>query len=204
MLGPSLLVAPVLQEGAAARTVYLPAGTDWFDAYTDTRYIGGINASVAAPLERIPLFVRAGAVVPKGPAMQFADEQPLRDIRVQLYPGPETTFHLYEDDGASFDYARGAYLDTSITRRDTASGMSCRIERGSGAWSPPAGRSWWLELHAFGAPSSVTANGASLAQAASEAALGTMSQGWVRRDDGRVIVRVADAATAIDVVVLTP
>jgi alpha-glucosidase len=200
MLGPSLLVAPVLLEGSVGRTLYLPSGADWFDASSDTRYVGGINVTVAAPLERIPLFVRAGAVIPKGPVMQFAGEQPLQDVHLQLYPGPATTFQMYEDDGVSFDYARGMYLSTAITRADTASGMTCRIERTGGNWIPPAGRSWWLEIHASAAPAAVTSNGVAVPQAASETALTSMPQGWVRRSDGRVIVRVADAASAIDVV----
>ena len=200
MLGPSLLVAPVLQEGAVTRTAYLPAGTNWFDAYTDARYTGGTSVSVAAPLQQIPLFVRAGAVVPKGPAMQFADAQPLKDVRVHLYPGPDTTFHLYEDDGATFDYAGGVYLDTTIARQDTPSGMRCRIERSGGGWTPPSDRSWWLDVHAFGAPTIVAVNGGALAQVDSEGSLATVAQGWAVRADGRIVVRVADQADALDVV----
>ena len=200
MLGPSLLIGPVLDEGATTRMVYLPAGADWYDTATDTKYVGGINVTVAAPLGTIPVFARAGSVVPKGPVMQFTGQQPLTDVRVHLYPGPATTFDLYEDDGASFDYARGQYLTTAIARRDTTSGMTCHIERTAGAWAPPAARSWWLEVHAVTTPSAVTVNGVAVPAAASESDLGSMTQGWVRAADGRVIVRVADASAALDVV----
>lgn len=199
MLGPSLLIAPVLAEGAWSRTVYLPAGADWYDTASDTKYVGGINVIVVATLGQIPVFARAGAVIPKGPVVQFTGQQPLIDVHVQLYPGPATRFDLYEDDGESFDYVKGHYLTTSIARSDTASGMMCHIERSGGDWVPPAGRSWWLEAHAFTTPSAVIANGMALPRAATEDALQSMTQGWVKRDDGRVIVRVQDSSAAIDV-----
>ncbi len=197
MLGPSLLVAPVLQEGATSRAVYLPAGADWFDSTTDTRHAGGGVVTVDAPLSTIPVFVRAGAIIPKGPVTQYVDAEPLRDVRLHLYPGPAASFTLYEDDGVSLQYRSGAFLRTEIGREDLADGMRCEIQRKDGAWTPPAGRHWWFEFHQTArTPTAVTVNGEAVPQVASEAALWGVARGWAIAGR-RVVVRVPDAATRL-------
>ena len=202
MLWPSLLVAPNLEPGSVGRNVYLPAGADWFDA-SDARYVGGFDAPAAASLNHTPVFVRAGAIVPKGPVMQYADAQPLRDVRLHLYPGPDTTFALYEDDGISPRHLDGEYLETEITRRDLPRGFACRILRARAGWAPPGDRSGWLDAHAFeGRPSIVTVNGVAVPEVASEEALGQAAQGWVLLPGRRLIVRVADSAAPLNVEVL--
>jgi alpha-glucosidase len=96
LLGPSLLVAPVLKPGARARAVYMPAG-DWYNYRTQERLTGGQYVGVDAPLEVIPVFVRAGTILP------------VESNTLEIYPGPHTTGLLYEDDGQSFDFERGRY-----------------------------------------------------------------------------------------------
>jgi alpha-glucosidase len=117
MVGPNLLVAPVLEPGARRRRVYLPAGTHWCDFHTGDWYAGGQPVAVDAPLARIPLFVPAGGILPMGKAMRFVGEQPddMREARV--FPGPTEqrhTFMLIEDDGRSLDYRRGAYTQVRL------------------------------------------------------------------------------------------
>ncbi len=114
LLGDSLLVAPVLQAGAVSRPVYLPSGSDWYDYWTSTRVTGGQTIEVTAPLERLPLFVRAGSVLPHWPDMQYAGEQEPERLLMRAYPGSfETT--LYEDDTRSMAYRGGAYRWIYIT-----------------------------------------------------------------------------------------
>ena len=112
MWGPSLLVAPVTRGGARHWPVYLPRGA-WFDYWTGERYDGERWIEADAPLDRLPLFVRAGAVIPLGPPMQYlqASDAP---IRLQVYPDGESHFVLYEDDGVSRGYERGEYTLTDI------------------------------------------------------------------------------------------
>jgi alpha-glucosidase len=203
MLGPSLLVAPVLQEDATARTVYLPAGSDWFEASTDTRHAGGLDVTVNAPLGRIPVFVRAGAVIPKGPVLQHVDEAPVLDLNIHLYPGPTTTYTLYEDDGKSLQFRQNVFLRTEFAREDTTDGFAVTVSRRNDTaapwgtpWTPPAGRHWWFEFHAVnGTPANVTVDGAPLAQAESEAALWGLDRGWAVAG-ARVIVRVPETASS--------
>ena len=100
MFGPAFLVAPVTDQGATSRPVYLPAGTDWYDYWTNERHTGGQTITAAAPIDKIPLFVRAGSIIPMGVQVpSTATRQKLDSIRV--YPGRSTSFTVYDDDGVS-------------------------------------------------------------------------------------------------------
>lgn len=114
LLGPSLLVAPILKQGQRQRAVYLPAGSDWYDYRTRTRHAGGQFVTATAPLEFIPVFVRAGTILPTCAPKPFMDAKPWREIELEIFPGPKTTGWLYEDDGHSFDYEQGRYCLTRL------------------------------------------------------------------------------------------
>ena len=89
LFGPALLVAPVTEFGARERTLYLPAGTSWIDLATGRRLEGGQEVTVAAPRERIPLFARAGAIVPLGPEVQSTGENPQGTLTVHVFTGAD-------------------------------------------------------------------------------------------------------------------
>ncbi|WP_395406170.1 TIM-barrel domain-containing protein [Pseudoduganella sp. UC29_106] len=106
MFGPAFLVAPVTAQGQTEKDVYLPAGSDWYNFWTNEKLAGGQWVKVAAPIERIPVFVRAGSIVPIGAEIQStATKQAISEIRV--YPGRDGEFALYDDDGISYDYEKG-------------------------------------------------------------------------------------------------
>jgi len=112
MFGPAFLVAPVTEQGATSRKVYLPAGSDWYDYWTNERIKGGQTITAAAPIDTIPLFVRAGSIVPLGAAVLSAQQvQPIASVRV--YPGRDADFLLFSDDGRTYAYENGA---GSVTR----------------------------------------------------------------------------------------
>jgi len=115
MVGDDLLVAPVLRPGAESRLVYLPEGV-WIDYWTGARHNGHTTLRVAAPLETVPLFVRAGAVIPMGPEMNWVGEKPLDPLTFEIYPDDHGHARgvLYEDDGASPAYLTGAVRRTEI------------------------------------------------------------------------------------------
>lgn len=108
LFGPAILVSPVLREHATERTVYLPAGVSWYDFWSGKRNGGGMATTVAAPLERIPLAVRAGSILPLGPAIEYAG-QAADPIELRIYPGANGDFNLYEDEGDSYRYEQGAH-----------------------------------------------------------------------------------------------
>ena len=109
MLGHALLVCPVLAAGAESRTVYLPAGADWYDFETNVRYPGGQTLQADAPLQTIPVYVRAGSILPLGPVKQYADEESDQPVVLRVYPGADAEFDLYNDAGDGYGYEHGGY-----------------------------------------------------------------------------------------------
>ncbi len=119
MAGEDLLAAPVLKPGLDSRLVYLPAG-DWIDYWTGRRISGGRMIHAPAPLETVPLYVRAGAIIPSGPDMRYVGEQTSGAVTFTIYPDArgQARTSLYEDDGASPAYRDGAFRRTNIGYRD--------------------------------------------------------------------------------------
>lgn len=107
LFGRSMLVAPVYVYGARERSVYMPKGADWYDLYTGDVHKGGTRATIKAPETRMPVLVKAGAIVPVGPVTQYVDEKPDAPITLYVYTGADGKFSLYEDDGVSNAYLRG-------------------------------------------------------------------------------------------------
>jgi len=108
MFGPAFLVAPVVEQGATSRSVYLPAGSDWYNYWTGERSKGGVTLKVAAPIDQIPLFVRAGSILPIGAPVD-STHQPQAIAKVLVYPGANADFALYNDDGKSYAYENGDF-----------------------------------------------------------------------------------------------
>lgn len=108
MFGPALMVCPVYIYGAREREVYFPEG-NWYDFYTGKLYTGGQKTVVPAPYERMPLFVRAGSILPYGPEMQYSDEKKAEKIDLYVFKGADGQFTLYEDEGVNYNYEKGKY-----------------------------------------------------------------------------------------------
>jgi alpha-D-xyloside xylohydrolase len=119
MFGPALLVAPVTEQGSSSREVYLPAGTDWYNFWTNERVHGGQSITVSAPIDQIPLFVRAGSILPMGtPVESTNDAQKIASLRV--YPGIDGDFALYRDDGKTYAYENGKFELSHLHWSDSA------------------------------------------------------------------------------------
>lgn len=127
MLGPALMVCPVTEpmyyeagsikitSKPRQRSVYLPAGCEWYDFWTGMRYNGGQSITVDAPLEIIPLFIRSGSILPLGPVIQYADEKMDAPLELRIYPGADGSFALYDDAGNGYGYEKGEYSWTHLT-----------------------------------------------------------------------------------------
>lgn len=130
MFGPAFLVAPVTSQGQTSKSVYLPAGTAWYNYWTNQRYEGGQTVEVSAPIDTLPLFVKAGAIIPVGSAVESThDKQTIAHVRV--YPGASGTFALYSDDGLTYDYEKGKMQLTEIRWDDATHKLS---QSGTKAW----------------------------------------------------------------------
>ncbi|HUZ18827.1 MAG TPA: TIM-barrel domain-containing protein [Spirochaetia bacterium] len=139
--GDDILVAPVTREGARHCAVYLPEG-GWYDYWTQLRYEGGRGVEVEAPLERLPLFVREGGIIPMSQIKQYDDGRPVEEVTLLIYPvrsrGASAQFDLYEDDGASNGYRRG---DFAVSRIECARGLDGTVRL---SVSPPEGNALLL------------------------------------------------------------
>jgi alpha-D-xyloside xylohydrolase len=129
LFGPAFLVNPVTTAGATSRRVYLPAGT-WYDFWTGASSAGGTTATVDAPLSLIPLFIKAGSIVPMGPAIQYAMES-IDPLEIRIYPGQDASFTLYEDAGDAYDYETGEYSQIRITWTESTQELTIGAREGS-------------------------------------------------------------------------
>ena len=109
MFGPAFMAAPVYEYGARTRDVYFPECEGWYDFYTNRFMEAGVHKTVDAPYDRMPLYVRAGSIVPVGPDMQWSDEKPAEVIDLYVYQGADGEFTLYEDENVNYNYEKGAY-----------------------------------------------------------------------------------------------
>jgi len=109
MFGPSLLINPVTDYRARNRNVYLPTGCGWYDFFTGKYYDGGQYITADAPYSRIPVFVRAGSIIPTGPEIQYTSEKHADPVTLLVYEGADGSFSLYEDEGINYNYEKGAF-----------------------------------------------------------------------------------------------
>jgi alpha-glucosidase len=139
MIGDGLLVAPVLKPNQTERLVYLPKGT-WYDYWTNKKHSGGTMIRVDAPLETVPMFVRGGAIIPLGPAMNYVGEKPFNPISFAIFPDENglASTTLYEDDGTSPAYQQGAFRRTKMDVRRAATGYLVSIGAPEGNYNPGA------------------------------------------------------------------
>ena len=178
LFGPEILVAPILDEGSTGRNVYLPDGL-WFDFWTDELLRGPVSCAVQAPLDTIPLFVRQGAIIPMGPDLQYSSEHPLDPLTLEIYPGSDRSFTLYEDDGETAAYLNGAYATTSFTVLHHEAEVVCRLQETEGGFADfRAARTIVLTFHNQSTVSSVTCNNEPVAAVASFQAFEAAQSGW--------------------------
>jgi alpha-glucosidase len=135
MLGPELMAAPVLRPGRTSREVYLPEGT-WFDWWSGEVYPGKTDLIAAAPLERMPLYVRGGAIIPQSPIYEDESDRPADCLYLDVFPG-EGAFSLYEDDGQTRAYLQDDFCTTEMRQSRDANGFRLEIDRRNGNFKPP-------------------------------------------------------------------
>jgi alpha-D-xyloside xylohydrolase len=127
MFGPAFLVNPVTEQlysganatkGKNTREVYLPKAANWYDFWTGKQFNGGVTFAASAPLNTIPLYIKAGSIVPMGPFMEYATERPADNIELRIYAGADGQFKLYEDENDSYQYEKGAFATILFTWND--------------------------------------------------------------------------------------
>jgi len=203
MFGDDLLVSPVLKDRERNWGAYLPKGI-WYDFWTDRRYSGPRGVGVEAPLDRIPIFVRGGAIIPTRQVVQYTGETPINPLTFEIYPdwtaesdpnnalGAPSSRDYYEDDGISFDFEHGASLRQKITVTPSRDGIDISMTAREGAYAPPS-RELVFKVHAEREmPQSVTAGGQALARTSE--ALDRAGSGWDYDPDANLVaVKIPDS-----------
>jgi len=131
MFGPAFLVSPVTTYKARSRTVYLPKPADWYNFWTGTLAEGGQTIDAPTPYDSMPLYVRAGSIIPFGPEIQYTGEKPASPITVFVFAGADGAFTLYEDEGLNYDYEKGAFAEIPIHWNDAARTLTIGKRKGS-------------------------------------------------------------------------
>ena len=139
MFGPAFLVNPVTEQlytgenaasGKHSREVYLPAGVSWYDFWTGKKSEGGKKMDVDVPMETMPLYVKAGSIVPMGPHLQYATEKPADVIELRIYPGANGEFKFYEDENDNYNYEKGNYATFKLTWDDKSRELNITDTKG--------------------------------------------------------------------------
>jgi alpha-D-xyloside xylohydrolase len=140
MFGPAFLVNPVTQQlytganatpGEKTRKVYLPASARWYNFWTGEKLNGGQTINAPTPMDIMPLYIKAGSIVPMGPDMEYATEKPAKNIELRIYPGADDTFKFYEDENDNYNYEKGQYATFTLTWKDAARQLVISDTKGS-------------------------------------------------------------------------
>jgi alpha-D-xyloside xylohydrolase len=131
MFGPALLINPVYEYNARDRDVYLPAGTGWYDLYSGKHFNGGNTIKANAPYEKIPVFVKEGAIIPFGVNMQYTNEKKADSLTLYVYAGRDGAFDLYEDEDTNYNYEQRKYSIIPISYNEVAKTLTIGKREGS-------------------------------------------------------------------------
>lgn len=206
--GDWFLVAPAADTKDTVVSVWLPPQTTWYNYYTGERYEGGEDGKtirVLAELDEIPVFVKAGAIVPMGPEVNYADEKPLDPLTLDIYPEGKTSFTLYEDDGESRKYiTENAYTTTTFECEDAGDVINFKVNErmnGNADVYTPVDRSYNLKFNHIGAVEGVTVNGNVVSSVDSVEAYNNAAEAyWLDTENNIVYVKTEDTGKEINVV----
>jgi alpha-D-xyloside xylohydrolase len=131
MFGKSFLVAPITEAGVKDWNVYLPKAAAWYDFWTGKRFEGGQSVKADAPLDKLPLFVKAGSIVPMGDVIQYTEEKPADNLEIRVFKGADGEFALYEDEGDNYNYEKGNYAVISFSWNEAKKVLTINDRKGS-------------------------------------------------------------------------
>jgi alpha-glucosidase len=205
MSGEWLLVAPIYEDAPIRNDIYLPAGK-WIDYNDGKEYFGPtVLNGYETPLEKLPVFVKAGAIVPMYPEMLYDGEKPKDPVTFDIYPFGKSSFVLYEDDGNTQEYRGGAFAKTTVEVEspksfDTpGSGVTVKVNPAKGTFKEmPAARAYAVDLHLPAKPASVQLNGKALPSFEKKEEFAAAAEGWIfDARDRRGVLRIKTKALAL-------
>jgi alpha-D-xyloside xylohydrolase len=131
MFGKAFLISPIIEAGVDQWRVYLPKSANWYDLWTGKHFIGGQNIKTEAPLDKIPVFVKAGSIIPIGPVVEYAGEKKWDNLEIRIYEGSNGVFALYEDEGDNYNYEKGVYSTIDFSWDDAKKTLTIGNRKGS-------------------------------------------------------------------------
>lgn len=195
LMGNDILMAPLWSDTTFYRRIYLPEG-EWLDYFNDTIYKGTQNINFHAPIDKVPIFIKAGAIIPMAPDNQHYVDEIKSPITINIYPKGESSFDLYEDDGESFDYERGLFSTTTFTCSDNDKELLVKKEVPVGKYKLPE-KELIFCIHMKTGAKEVFHNGRPLSLYGSTGALNSQKEGWRQENDGKKLIWIkVDCKTA--------
>ncbi|MDE5997312.1 MAG: glycoside hydrolase family 31 protein [Muribaculaceae bacterium] len=152
----NIMACPVTDPGVVSREVYLPAGAEWYDFWTGKKFVGGENISADAPINRLPLFVKAGSIIPTTEVVEYSAASTGKPLTIEVYPGKDATFTLYDDAGDSYDFEKGEYTRISMKWDDAKNELT--IAEAEGTY-PEAPKSRKMTIRKDGKSKTITYKG---------------------------------------------
>jgi len=131
MFGPAFMVNPVTEQGDKSRKVYLPAASKWYDFWTGEKLNGGQSIDAPAPIDIMPLYIKAGSIIPMGPEMEYATQKPGDIIELRIYSGANGSFKMYEDENDTYNYEKGAKAIFILTWNDKTHQLNISDTKGN-------------------------------------------------------------------------
>ncbi|WP_114784281.1 glycoside hydrolase family 31 protein [Botryobacter ruber] len=185
MFGDNILVAPVTTKEAQTRVVYLPEG-EWVEYWTGKTYQGKKHYNIVSPLDQLPIFVKAGAIIPMQEEVQYDNRKPYGDITFDIYPSGTSFFDLFEDDGISEKYKEGGYSITAVASTASAQGTNVKIGAAKGNYQVPE-RNYILKVHQEKAPASVQMGSSKVATTTAAKFADVSTTGWYYDQEAKVL-----------------
>jgi alpha-glucosidase len=187
-----ILVQPITAPDQTTTSVVLPAGSKWIHHWSGKSYEGGTTATVATPLDQAAIFIKAGSIIPMGPAMKYVDEKPADPLTLDLYPAGKTSYKLYEDDGVSEGYLGGAYSTTLFSVDEAGGHVTVAIDAQKTAKYTYAGqlcsRTYKLKINGQSKPPrAVTRDGRAVKPVRSATALDAAAEGFYYDKPARTV-----------------
>jgi len=198
--GDQMIVCPVLTKEAQTRTVYLPEGT-WFDYWDGTQYEGKKYYNIVSPLEKLPIFVKAGAIIPMQDEVKYDNKKAFGNITFEIFPGESSTYSLFEDDGISVGYMKGDFCETPVTLEDNGETIQIKVGKAEGEYKPVE-RSYILKIHMDERPDAVNLEGKALGEIGADQVLAGET-GWSYDADQKLLwvasVKKGEAAIQFEI-----
>jgi alpha-glucosidase len=205
LLGKNFLVAPVYSDTNVRDNIYLPEGK-WFDYWDGTAYEGKTTLNgYLAPLEKLPLFVKAGSIIPMYQQMNYDNERHADTLTLDIYPGPVATFEMFEDEGSNREYRQGKFTKTKLTAQSDENGTrlyDISISAAKGDFKGKLlNRTYILQVHSSVLPKQILVKGTKLKRSKTTEDFNKSATGWYFNPEykkGMIFIKTSKLSTADD------